>query len=75
MNEILFTRNLLLGYIFFGFPATIIIIKIILEHIFSLERIEKQSYTKFKFIKALKKNITVLIFMIFMIMVHLLFGI
>lgn len=56
MNEILFTRNLLLGYIFFGFPATIIIIKIILEHIFSLERIEKQSYTKFKFIKALKKK-------------------
>ena len=57
MNEILFTRNLLLEYIFFGFPATIIIIKIILEHIFSLERIEKQSYTKFKLIKDLKKKI------------------
>lgn len=56
MNEILFTRNLLLGYIFLGFPTTIIIIKIILEHIFSLERVENQYYTKFKLLKALEKK-------------------
>ena len=35
MNEALLTRNLWLEYIFLGLPATILIIKMILEYIFS----------------------------------------
>lgn len=35
MNEALLTRNLCLEYIFLGIPATILIIKMILEHIVS----------------------------------------
>ena len=57
MNESLFTRNLLLGYIYFGLPATIIIIKMILEYIISTKRISNQTYTKFKLEKALEKKI------------------
>ena len=72
MNEALLTRNFWLEYIYLGLPVTILIIKIVLGYIFSLERIEKQSYTKFKLIRALEKNITVLIFMIFMIIMHFL---
>ncbi len=56
MNEILFTRNLLLEYIFLGIPATILIIKMILEYIISTKRISNQTYTKFKLEKALEKK-------------------
>ena len=56
MNEALLTRNFWLEYIYLGLPVTILIIKIVLGYIFSLERIEKQSYTKFKLIRALEKK-------------------
>lgn len=48
MNEALLTRNLWLEYIFLGIPATILIIKMILEYIISTKRISNQTYTKFK---------------------------
>lgn len=55
MNEALLTRNLWLEYIFLGLPATIIIIKMILEHIFS-KIVRKQSDAKFKFKDALERK-------------------
>ena len=55
MNEALLTRNLWLEYIFLGIPATILIIKMILEHIFS-KIVRKQSDAKFKFRDALEQK-------------------
>ena len=55
MNEALLTRNLWLEYIFLGIPATILIIKMILEYIIS-EVIEKRSDAKFKLINALEQK-------------------
>lgn len=55
MNEALLTRNLWLEYIFMGLPATILIIKMILEYIFS-KIVRKQSDAKFKFRNALEKK-------------------
>ena len=55
MNEALLTRNLWLEYIFLGTPATILIIKMILEYIFS-KIVRKQSDAKFKFRDALEQK-------------------
>lgn len=55
MNEALLTRNLWLEYIFLGIPATILIIKMILEYIIS-EVIEKRSDAKFKLRNALEQK-------------------
>ena len=55
MNEALLTRNLWLEYIFLGLPATILIIKMILEHIIS-KVVEKQRETAKIFLRALEKK-------------------
>lgn len=55
MNEALLTRNLWLEYIFLGLPATIIIIKMILEYIFS-KIVRKQRDAKFKLQNDLEKK-------------------
>ena len=55
MNEDLLTRNLWLEYIFLGIPATLVIIKMILEYIFS-KIVKKQSDAKFKFRNALEQK-------------------
>ena len=55
MNEALLTRNLWLEYIFLGLPATIVIVKMILEYIFS-KMVRKQSDAKFKFCYALEQK-------------------
>lgn len=55
MNEALLARNLWLEYIFLGLPATILIIKMILEHVFS-KIIRKQSDAKFKLKNALEQK-------------------
>lgn len=55
MNEALLTRNLWLEYIFLGLPATIIIIKMILEHIVS-NIFRKRRDAKFKLQNDLEKK-------------------
>ena len=55
MNEALLTRNLWLEYIFLGTPATILIIKMILEHIVS-KVIEKRRTAKIFLRAALEKK-------------------
>ena len=55
MNEALLTRNLWLEYIFLGIPATILIIKMILEHIIS-KAIEKRKAAKIFLRDALEKK-------------------
>jgi len=55
MNEALLTRNLWLEYIFLGLPATILIIKMILEHVFS-KIVGKQSDAAFRFENLLEKK-------------------
>lgn len=55
MNEALLTRNLWLEYIFLGLPATILIIKMILEHIVS-KAIEKRKAAKIFLRDALEKK-------------------
>lgn len=55
MNEALLTRNLWLEYIFLGLPVTILIIKMVLEYIFS-NIIRKQSDAKFKLGYALEQK-------------------
>lgn len=55
MNEALLTRNLWLEYIFLGIPATILIIKMILEHIVS-KVIEKRKAAKIFLRDALEKK-------------------
>lgn len=55
MNEALLTRNLWLEYIFLGTPATILIIKMILEHIVS-KVIEKRRTAKIFLRDALEKK-------------------
>ena len=55
MNEALLTRNLWLEYIFLGLPATILIIKMILEHIVS-KVIEKRRTAKIFLRTALEEK-------------------
>ena len=55
MNEALLTQNLWLEYIFLGTPATILIIKMILEHIVS-KVIEKRRAAKIFLRDALEKK-------------------
>ena len=55
MNEALLTRNLWLEYIFLGTPATILIIKMILEHIVS-KVIEKRRTAKIFLRAALEEK-------------------
>ena len=55
MNEALLTRNLWLEYIFLGTPATILIIKMILEHIVS-KVIEKRKAAKIFLREALEEK-------------------
>ena len=55
MNEALLTRNLWLEYIFLGLPATILIIKMIFEHIVS-KAIEKRKAAKIFLRDALEKK-------------------
>lgn len=55
MNEALLTRNLWLEYIFTGLPVTILIIKMILEHIFS-KITREQSNAAFKFENFLERK-------------------
>ena len=56
MNEALLTRNLWLEYIFLGLPATILIIKMILEHVFSKIKNNKEIIEKRNIVY--KKSIT-----------------
>lgn len=55
MNEALLTRNLWLEYIFMGLPATILITKMILEHVFS-KITREQSNAAFRFKNLLEKK-------------------
>lgn len=55
MNELLLTRNLWLEYIFTGLPATIVIVKMILEAIFS-KLFKKQRDAVFTFRTSLEKK-------------------
>ena len=55
MNEALLTRNLWLEYIFLGLPATILIIKMILECIFS-KIVREQSDAAFRFENLLERK-------------------
>lgn len=55
MNEALLIRNLWLEYIFLGIPATILIIKMILEHIIS-KVIEKRRTAKISLRSALEEK-------------------